>query len=354
MNPRLAAFVTVGAIGFLLQIGTLTVLTWLSAWPYEPATALAVEVAVLHNFWWHERWTWSDRRVARHDVFGRLAKYHVTTGLTSIGGNLVLTAAIMQVFGVHVVAANVAAVAAMAGANFLVADRWVFARQAAFPLGVLLACSPSAVTAAELTPETIGAWNRYVAQAESRLHTRTCGRDEPEGATVEVTGGAIHHWRGSVFVPNTTVDRVVHSLTHPGTPPPQEDVLESRVLERSGDSLRVYLKLARHVIVTVVYDTEHRVTFARRSPSLATSHSVATRIAEVGGADRGFLWRLNSYWRYAQEGDGVRIDVESLSLSRGVPRVARPVAAPIISRVARESMVRTLEAVRRFLEGRTR
>ena len=54
---------------------------------------------------------------------------------------------------------------------------------------------------------------------------------------------------------------------YPGTPPPQEDVLESRVLARTDNRLRVYLKLSRSAIVTVVYDTEHDVTFTRHSPT---------------------------------------------------------------------------------------
>ena len=152
------------------------------------------------------------------------------------------------------------------------------------------------------------------------------------------------------MVRGVTVDQVVRALMHPGTPPAQEDVRVSRVLARSGDTLRVYLKLERRAIVTVVYDTEHLVTFTRHSPQLATSRSIATRIAETDGGDRGFLWRLNSYWRYTQVGNDVRIDVESISLSRDVPRVVRPVAGPIVTRIARESLVRTLESVRTFLE----
>jgi hypothetical protein len=138
---------------------------------------------------------------------------------------------------------------------------------------------------------------------------------------------------------------------YPGTPPPQEDVLESRVLARTDNTLRVYLKLARTAVVTVVYDTEHQVTFTRYSPTMVTSRSVSTRIAECDGGDRGFLWRLNSYWRYTQVGGDVRVDLESLSLSRAIPRVARPVARPIIDRIARESLLRTLDSVKRFLEA---
>ena len=98
------------------------------------------------------------------------------------------------------------------------------------------------VGAAELSRETIAAWNAYVARNGDRP-----GRSgaAPRGDMIDVPGGTIYHSSGSILIRNTTVDRVVHALMYPGTPPPQEDVLESRVLARSGDTLRVYLKLAR-------------------------------------------------------------------------------------------------------------
>jgi hypothetical protein len=203
--------------------------------------------------------------------------------------------------------------------------------------------------AVELGGETIAAWNAYVARNSDRPSRPGAA---PRGDMIDVHGGTIYHSSGSILIRNTTVDRVVHALMYPGTPPPQEDVLESRVLARRGDSLRVYLKLARRAIVTVVYDTEHDVTFSRHSPTMATSRSVSTRIAESDGGDRGFLWRLNSYWRYTQIGRDVRVDLESLALSRSVPGVARRVARPIIDRIARESLLRTLDSVQRFLEAR--
>ena len=211
----------------------------------------------------------------------------------------------------------------------------------------VLAVSAAAVTAAELRPDTAAAWNRYVVRAERQLHQ--AHGPEPDGTSVNVPGGTIYHWRGSTLVHGTTVDRVVHRLMHPGTPPPQEDVLESRVVSRRGNTLHVYLKLARSVLITVVYDTEHDVVFQRHSPQMTTSRSVSTRIVETGDSDRGFLWRLNSYWRYAQVGNDVRIDLESVSLSRDVPRVTRPVAIPLANRIARESVVRTLDSVRSYV-----
>ena len=119
-----------------------------------------------------------------------------------------------------------------------------------------------------------------------------------------------------------------------------------RVLERTPDSLRTYLRLVRKTIVTMTYDTEHQMTFRRRTPGLLTARSVATSIREADGGDRGFLWRMNSYWRYRRVDGGVVVEVESLTLSRRVPSLARPLAAPLIDRVARESMLRTLDTMR--------
>ena len=199
---------------------------------------------------------------------------------------------------------------------------------------------------------TIAAWDAFVAGAERKVHSCECGASRPEGRTFEIPGGVIHQWRGSVYIRGVTVDDAVDALISRGIPPPQDEVLESRVLSRSGDSLVVYLKMSRRALVTVTYDTEHLVTFERLSSTSAASRSVATRIEETGGRDRGFLWRLNSYWRYEQEADGVRIEAESLSLSRPVPVLLKPAASPIISRVGRESMARTLDAMRKFLVGR--
>src|SRR5262249_14795598 len=160
-----------------------------------------------------------------------------------------------------------------------------------------------------------------------------------------------NRWRGSVFVRGITVEQLLHRLQVPGTPPPQEDVAASRVLERGPDRLRVYMRIVRHAIVTVSYDTEHEMTFHRESPSLATARSVATSIQEVGGGDKGFLWRLHSYWRYEQRDGGVLVTLESLTLSRDVPTLLKPLAGRLVSRIARESVARTLDALQRFLES---
>jgi putative flippase GtrA len=362
---RIAAFAAVGAVGFLIQLAILGALL-AAGCPYLPATAAAVEAAVLHNFLWHERWTWSDRTAGTPGVVARLMRFNVTTGSTSIAGNVAFMALFVSAFGIDPLVANVLAVASTAIANFMISDRCVFVHTAVAIAAIGFA-TPAA--AADLRKETLDAWNQYVKVAEARIQSDAqrpafSRAQSPEGEVIAVPSGLIHRWRGAVFIPGVTLDAFLRALTYPGTPPPQEDVLESRVLSRSNDTLRVYLKLVRRTIITVTYHTEHEMTFSRRTPILATSRSVATKIAEledVGtrtehertpGDDRGFLWRLNSYWRYVQADGGVWVELESLTLSRDLPGPIRPIAGPIINRVARESVNRTLKSMARWFETR--
>jgi putative flippase GtrA len=352
VKTRVSAFVAVGAIGFVIQLGALALMTMAAGWPYEPATAIAVELAVLHNFLWHERWTWRDRTDCRDGALGRFLRFQVSNGFTSLVGNMVLMAVLVEVLGLNAVAANVVCVVLMSLANFLMADRWVFTRGAVVAVSFAIAAAPSPASAAEPTADTLSAWNRYVAGTEARWrHQRpNANAGQPSGEAITVPGGIIHDWRGSILVRGTTVEALTSALMNPGTPPPQDDVLESRVLSRSGDALCVYLKITRRTLITVTYDTEHNVMFERQDAGHARSRSVSTKILESDGRNRGFLWRLNSYWRYEQIGNDVRVDMQSLSLSRDVPTLLKPVANPIVNRIARESMIKSLEAVRDCLE----
>jgi putative flippase GtrA len=345
MNPRTFAFISVGIVGFLVQTMVLGTLSLAAHWPAAGATVVAVEAAILTNFFWHERWTWRDRADAE-GRWARLFRFHVTNGVTSLIGNTVVTVFLAAVFGLSPILGNVVAVVLLSVVNYLSADRWVFAKRAAGAFALLVIVQPPSAAAAELTSGAIAAWNKHVAAAEASLpqHERDAPLAEPQGRTIDVDGATIHEWRGSILVRGVTVAEVVDALLRPGVK--QEDVAESRLLEQHGDSQRVYLKLVRRVIVTVTYDSEHDVRYVRRSPGFATSRSVATKIVETGGSDRGFLWRLNSYWRYRQVGNDVQVDVLSLSLSRDIPWMVRPIAGPIINRIGRESMNRTLETVR--------
>jgi len=123
----LLRFYTVGAAGIGIQLAALAIFKSGLGLGYLAATALAVEAAILHNFFWHERWTWADRtRTLPEGRAGRLVRFHLTNGAVSILGNLALMQALVGRLHVPYLAANAIAIALCSVLNFLAADRLVF------------------------------------------------------------------------------------------------------------------------------------------------------------------------------------------------------------------------------------
>jgi putative flippase GtrA len=124
---RWCAFGLVGFGGFLIQIGAIAVLTRLAECPPIVATAVALELAAVHNFIGHSRWTWNDRRAeSLRDWLGRYWRYQATK-TASLGANLGITTLLVHA-GLPVEIANCMAVAACMFPNYLVAERFVFSR----------------------------------------------------------------------------------------------------------------------------------------------------------------------------------------------------------------------------------
>ena len=121
---RWAKFSAVGATGILVQAATLAVCLRVFDLHYLAATALAVEASVLHNFVWHRRWTWRDRRQARG--LGLLLRFNLTSGLLSLGGNLLLMLVLVGGMKLNAILANFITIAICSLINFTLADRFVF------------------------------------------------------------------------------------------------------------------------------------------------------------------------------------------------------------------------------------
>jgi putative flippase GtrA len=393
---RWLAFNAVGALGIGVQLGLLAVLVHLCGLHYLPATAVAVEAAVLHNFVWHQRWTWKDRPGAGvRTALSRLGRFHLLNGLVSLGGNLGLMAVLAGALRLDPVLANVVAIAACSLVNFAASETLVFRHSRAIPVLALLASGTAGAQPVwAQSAETLAAWREYERRVDERYEGLANANGDflahaefdlpdgwrdtvsrggvamarlegtgPRAAKVSVPGGRIHHWAGAVFVPGVTLDQVLARLKGNAGREADlyDDVVASKLLGRDGDRLRVFMKLRRESIITVSYNTEHAVEYRRLGPSRATSRSVAARIAELAdagtprerekpaGEDHGFLWRLNAYWRYEQVDGGVLIECESVTLSRSVPALVGPMVNPIVDRLARESLERTLTQLKRAL-----
>ena len=404
---RWLRFNGVGALGIAVQLGVLAWLVRGAGAHYLWATAIAVEAAVLHNFWWHERWTWRDRQSGSGaTLLQRAARFHLLNGAISLGGNLLIMRLLTGSLDVDPLGANIMAIIVCSIVNVGASEWLVFRRAAAAALvllGVHLAAAAPLSAAggtpdmggSELRAHTLKSWTTYEQQVDGRYESSASSgapffamdafnvpdwrstalqggapmvrieRARPGDPDVAVSDGKIHHWAGAIFVPNTSVDAVLKRLADLAGNEQKyyDDVIGSRLLAKAPDHYRIFMKLRRTKVITVTYNTEHDVRYRRLGDRRASARSVATRIAElenVGtpgerekkiGSDGGYLWRLNAYWRYEAVNGGVLIECESVSLSRSIPFVLRPFATGMVEGVARDSLERTLNSLRKYLRS---
>jgi hypothetical protein len=260
-----------------------------------------------------------------------------------------------------------------------------------------LAVAPPA-RATDLEPKTVQAFDQYVQQTESKIDRELANggrflwverlpadrraaaeaqlragqlvierldastadglakRDKP----IEVPGGLIHHWIGTVFIPSATLAQTLaleedydHHQDYF-----RPDVMRSKILRRDGNDFLIELRLYKKKVVTTVLDTEHQVHYTTVDATHAWSRSRTTRIQEVDNAgepndrlepkghDRGFLWRMNTYWRFEEKDGGTYVESQSISLTRDIPTGLGWLVGPYVNSVPRESLTFTLAATR--------
>ena len=126
---RWGKFNVVGAMGMVVQLAALALLTRCAALHYLYASAAAVELAVLHNFVWHLNYTWRDRRESSA-IPAQLMRFHLSNGLVSLLGNVALMRMLVQDAHVPVLTSNCIAILCCSVVNFSLGDHWTFARAA--------------------------------------------------------------------------------------------------------------------------------------------------------------------------------------------------------------------------------
>jgi len=263
-------------------------------------------------------------------------------------------------------------------------------------LAILIACPMEAV-AAKLKPEAVKAWEQYLQWADQKVQRelsaqnifliqntlppkeRTEVADQlkagkvvvrkmkgvvPQGRSFDVPDGAVHHWWGSILVPDVTLAPLLQFLkdydNHAGR---FVEVEKSKLLSKKGETYKFYFRLRRaKAPITVYYNTEQECTYFMHGSTRASSRSFATKIAELENPgtpqerekshddDWGFLWRVVTWWRFEETKEGVIVECESASLSRGVPGFIRfiPGLTGYLESVPRESLENTLTSIRKF------
>lgn len=265
----------------------------------------------------------------------------------------------------------------------------------ALTTAAVAACVVPAASAAELKPATVAAFDRYERVAEAAIASDVSAEGrflrigsadpvrQPDiearlrrgevvveglhategGKRLEIPSGMVHHWVGAVFVPGVHVDQAVALLRdydrHAQVYRPA--VVRSSVLETNGDRLRIFLRLFMKKVVAVTVNTESVAEFAPYGIDRVASSIRSTRIAEVEdagqagerekpvGRDGGYLWRLNTYWRFLERGGGTYIECESITLTRDIPLGFGWLVGPFVTSIPRDTLTFTLDTTRRTL-----
>jgi hypothetical protein len=245
---------------------------------------------------------------------------------------------------------------------------------------------------AELKQKTTTAFDKYVAATEARindemrsgrpfLYVDTLPADarqkshdrlmkgevliEPHktnspGLNSDVPDGMVHHWIGTIFIPGVTLAQLLPILQDYDRRAEiyKPDVIASHLISHQADDYKFSLRLYQRRFTTVVFNTEYVSHWGHVDPRKVYSHSISTRIAEVKDSDhpdgeewpvgqgRGYLWRLNTYWRFEEKDDGVYMQCEALSLTRDIPFGLGWLLKPLVTKIPRESLNRALGQTR--------
>lgn len=228
--------------------------------------------------------------------------------------------------------------------------------------------------------DVAGAFAEYVAAADTQFQRRLAGdspflwskQDQaraealadgkivvdptPIRDTRETPGGLIHDWTGALLVPHVDAERLVAVVaaydTHADTYGP--GVVHSRILERDGTQMRVAMRLLKKNVLTAVLETEHTVELDRLDSKRWWGRAESTSVREVvrvgqldeslrpPGHDRGFLWKMVVFWRFADVPDGAVVEHRSISLTRSPPKGLRWVLRPVLDGLPRRSLANIL------------
>lgn len=268
-------------------------------------------------------------------------------------------------------------------------------RKVASTIVILMLALCARASAAELKQKTTDAFNRYVAVTEERMadelkpggkflypdlpspHPSEEMRDaynrlrrgeilverqetKLDGKDVQVPDGMVHHWVGLVFIPGATLEQtlgVAQDYEHRAELYKPE-VIAARVISHQGDDYQIFMRLYQRRFTTVVFNTQYAIHWGRVDEKKLYADSRSTRIAEVKDADRpdgpevpvghghGFLWRLNTYWRFEEKDGGVYVQCEVVSLTRDIPFGLAWLIKPLVTKIPKQSLDRAL--------GRTR
>ena len=252
------------------------------------------------------------------------------------------------------------------------------------------------VLSVDLKPPTVEAFERYVKATEARLEKELSRPEtflyvddlpqarraearailqrgeiymerlktlDASGREMKAPDALIHHWVGAVFIRGAslreTLELVQDYDRHEDIYKPE--VVRSKLVQRQGNDFKFFYRWRKKKLITVTLNSDHDVHYFPVDATHCHSRSYSTRIAEVADADTpsekekpvgndgGFVWRIDSYWRFVERDGGVYVECESISLTRGIPSLLKWLIGPFVTGIPKESLQMTMGSTRSAL-----
>ncbi|MDE3200548.1 MAG: hypothetical protein KGN79_06460 [Acidobacteriota bacterium] len=246
---------------------------------------------------------------------------------------------------------------------------------------------PRSANAEAPSAEAAAAFDRYAAKVEARLaqqHAKSkgfvAGAEDSSKSIVlqqgqlalenlmptgeaEADGAMLHHWRGTAFVPGATGAKFEQVLRDYGDYPSRfaPEVVRATVLSMSAAEARAKLRFRQKHVLTVVLDATYDVRFEQLDAEHRYSMSRSSSIKEIWREgspeeralsvqeEHGFLWRQNTYWSCEERDGGLLIQIETISLTRDIPRGLGWALRGYVESIPRETLAFTLTRMREAL-----
>jgi hypothetical protein len=255
---------------------------------------------------------------------------------------------------------------------------------------LLIVAASLSSKAAELSPETVTAWDRYIQAQNARVaansradsflwsdqspdRVRHLRQGEilvaPLGENPRIVPhGLIHHWIGAIFLPNAELDDVLKVVRDYDKYKQfyAPNVIDSRLLRHAGEDDAFSLRmLNKAVVAKFALEAEFQSSYALLDKNRWYSIGYSTRVQEIEGfgeanqhelppnTGHGFIWRLYNVSRFEQRDGGVYVELEAVALSRDVPGTLRWLVNPVVRRVSKGSMLVSLRNTQAAVVGTT-
>lgn len=237
-----------------------------------------------------------------------------------------------------------------------------------------------------LPTNTLREWNEYETRVEDRwvaAQNRSNAPGSPPNtvaasgttprfrATVQrmespkITGGLIHDWSATAFIPRVTATGAMSLLRDYDRYSElyRPAVISSHFKSRSAVADRFSLQFANTLLHSTVIQADYEARYIRVSDNRWYCTTEATEIREIRffgspnqtilpvGQGLGIMWQFLSLLSIAESRNGVLMNLEMIELSRDIPHSFALFLRPLVNHVSRNALLSFLEQTADVLQA---